>query len=78
VTTAANLFKVPKKLWRQWDKPGRRVFNEVYNRVRHNPEIWTHPDIYLHVRGRERTKQWAVTAWNVAWAAAEATQRAIK
>lgn len=67
----ANLYNVPKKQWNRWTAQAREVFNFVYSTVRANQAFFLHPKAVKNSRAH-----WGTTAWNVAWAAADATQGA--
>ncbi len=67
-----NTHKVPKKQWKKWPDIGKMVFNEVYETMSHNAELFTHPKT-----GKLVKEQWDTVAWNSAWIAADATVNAL-
>ena len=68
-----NLHKVPAKKWRNWPDICQRVFNEVYLTMVHNQDLFLHPKAKIN-----SDPHWNTTAWNGAWTAADAVQRALK
>ena len=49
VDSAENLFKVPVKQWKKWWVLGRRMFNEIYQIMGFNCELFLHPDVSMKV-----------------------------
>lgn len=67
ISTKANRFRVPMRVWRRWTGGARLIFNEVYSAMMQNREFFLHPKQPAPTR-----EQWRTTAWNAAWTAAGA------
>lgn len=72
-TTEANRNLVPKRQWAKWNCVAKRVFNEVYETMAPNPDLFSHPKAKPVSESHFNT-----TAWNAAWTAAEAVKAALK
>jgi len=60
-----NINKVNKRQWKKWSGRQQKLFNDLYDHVLNNQELYQHP------RGiRQNKEHWKTTAWNVAWMAA--------
>ena len=61
-----NDFNVPIRQWDKWTEDAKFVFNEVYDQMNEDMELFKHPkantETYMH---------WDTTAWNAAWYAAD-------
>ena len=68
-----NHYNVPMKKWRNWPDLCQRVFNEVYSTMDQNQTLFLHPK----AKGYSKA-HWNTTAWNGAWTAADAAQKALK
>ncbi len=64
-----NMFGVSKRQWKKWTPLGRAVFNDVYYAMSENQRIFLHPRADMDLR-----EYWKTTAWNAAWAAAQAVK----
>ena len=69
MSASDNLHKVPMKVWKRWTPRQRKVFNEVYDTMLCNQELFRHPDA-----AAIPMTQWTTTAWNAAWIAAGAVK----
>lgn len=56
-----------KRLPKKWSPNARRVFDHVFDMVRVNQRVFTHPKMPPMPKD-----QWSTIAWNTAWIAAEA------
>jgi len=56
-----NEHRVNRKVWNKWTELQRRIFNNVYNALRQQPEEFLHPCM-----DKIPTAYWKVIAWNVA------------
>lgn len=81
-----NTHKVAKKQWRKWSEQAQAVFNEVYETMRDNQQLFLHPQAHFvtqrckngcdPIAGSacsdcpDTSKEWTTTAWNAAWTAA--------
>lgn len=63
----SNNHKVPLRHWRKWTPQARKVFNETYETMLENQELFLHPK-----QATVPQAQWKTTAWNAAWTAADA------
>ena len=61
-----NCNRVPVSQWRKWSGEARRVFNEVYDVMVANAEMFLNPK-----QGAPKRAEWRTTSWNAAWIAAE-------
>ena len=68
-----NKYKVAARKWRNWPDLCQRVFNDVYEMMHDNQTLFLHPKTAWVYE-----PQWKTTAWNAAWTAADATQKALK
>lgn len=68
-----NTHKVSARKWRNWPDICQRVFNETYECMLPNQSLFLHPKT-----APVPDAQWSTTAWNAAWIAADACQKALK
>lgn len=68
-----NKHKVPARKWNNWPDIGQRVFNTTYDSMMIDQRIFLHPKALPH-----SDEYWKTTAWNAAWTAADACQKALK
>lgn len=68
-----NTYKVNKKQWKKWNDAGRYVFNNLYEDVLKDQEVFSHPKSAVQIN-----EYWTTTAWNVAWVAADHTTKITK
>ena len=68
-----NKHKVPLKKWKNWPDICQRVFNTTYDAMMIDQRIFLHPNAPSH-----GSNHWKTTAWNAAWTAADACQKALK
>lgn len=68
----ANTHAVPARQWKKWCDLAQRVFNETYAVMLVNQDILIHPQAK-----KTPDDWWSTTAWNSAWLAADAAQKAI-
>lgn len=57
---------MPKKVWKKWTISGKAVFNDVFEMMTDNQEIFLHPEVQPLPDEYFKT-----TAWNAAWVAAD-------
>ncbi len=61
-----NKHKVPKKQWDKWSNHARKVFNQMFHKMRPtNQFAFMHPDAPPLLK-----EHWRTVRWNVAWEAA--------
>lgn len=70
---ATNKHKVPKRQWYKWSDQAQAVFNDVFDTMRRNKELFLHPS--LQGIGLFSREQWKTTCWNAAWIAADAVRK---
>lgn len=68
-----NKHKVPARKWNNWPDICQRVFNTTYDGMMIDQRIFLHPKALPH-----SDEYWTTTAWNAAWTAADACQKALK
>lgn len=68
-----NKYNVAARKWRNWPDICQRVFNETYESISLNQSIMTHPSAK-----EQAPEHWDTVAWNGAWLAADACQKALK
>lgn len=59
-----NLFRVNKRRWNQLSEVARHVFNSLYKQMCENPWVFQKEKVV-------KFATWKVTAWNMAWIAAD-------
>jgi hypothetical protein len=61
-----NLYRVPKDQWKKWQDSQRAMFNEMYDQIINDQNLFRHPKAaILH------NDHWKTYAWNTAWVAAD-------
>lgn len=65
-----NLHKVPKSPWKKWSAEAQNIFNEVYELMKTNQNLFSHPKAAV-----QQAEFWDTTAWNAAWTAADAVNK---
>lgn len=68
IAVIPNTHRVPPKQWKKWSQRAQIVFNELYEAMRKNQTIFTHPKADVIP-----DKHWSTIVWNAAWVAADAT-----
>lgn len=68
-----NKHKVPARKWKNWPDICQRVFNTTYDGMMIDQRLFLHPKAVPHT-----SEHWDTTAWNAAWTAADACQKALK
>lgn len=71
----ANHHNVPTKMWRRWSDVGQFVFNETFETMRSNANLFKHPKDPVQ---KPVEDHWTTTCWNAAWTAADAATRGQK
>lgn len=69
VESRQNVYGVPVRQWGKWGPLSRQVFNEVYSAMVKNQWVFLHPK-----QEKLSRAHWKTTAWNAAWAAADAAK----
>jgi hypothetical protein len=67
-----NHYKVPARKWKNWPDICQRVFNLTYAQMLNSQTLFMHPKADQQLQAH-----WATTAWNAAWTAADACQKAL-
>ncbi len=65
-----NRYDVPRDTWRRWKKVERAIFNKVYFAIK-NKALRGLYFARAFDSVKVSRKDWAVTAYNIAWVAAE-------
>lgn len=68
-----NRHKVPKRQWKKWTGLQQLVFNDMYETLLNDQEMFLHPKA-----DPSRQEYWKTTAWNTAWLAADSVQTCLK
>jgi len=68
-----NHYRVAKRKWKNWPDICQRVFNETYESMMENQDLFMHPK----AKGIEPAF-WTTICWNAAWTAADSAQQALK
>lgn len=67
-----NTYRVPKRQWNKWNDSSKYIFNELFEHIKDNQEL------YLHVQNKIIIDKsyWEFTAWNAAFMAAHIAKNA--
>lgn len=61
-----NVNKVDNNQWKKWNEAGKRMFNNLFDFMKNNQDLFIHPKTE-----KVSQEQWETTAWNAAWIAAD-------
>lgn len=67
-----NIYEVPKRAWRNWNKQARFIFNSVMTQMS-DQRVVKHPKQEM-----QADPFWFTIRWNSSWLSAEAAMKSIK